>query len=90
MIGSVEAWPWATVCRNESGPLLEVELELATPEMVWRPDLSGSEKGSLQALVQHWLRSFLEVGGCLHFIALGGISPALSHALLQAATAGMF
>lgn len=43
------------------GPLLEVELELATPDMIWKPELAGSIKGSLQALVQNWLMSFLEV-----------------------------
>jgi hypothetical protein len=29
--------------------------------MVWKPELAGSQKGSLQALVQRWLMSFLEV-----------------------------
>jgi dynein heavy chain len=48
-------------CRSEAGPLLEVELELVTPDMVWKPELGGSEKGSVQALVQRWLTSFLEV-----------------------------
>ena len=48
-------------CRNGAAPLLEVELELLTPDMVWKPELAGSQKGSLQALVQRWLMSFLEV-----------------------------
>jgi hypothetical protein len=38
-----------------------VELELVTPDMVWKPELAGSQNGSLQALVQRWLMSFLEV-----------------------------
>lgn len=49
------------LCRNSMGPLIEVELELATPDMIWKPELAGSVKGSLQALVQNWLMSFLEV-----------------------------
>lgn len=48
-------------CRSAAGPLLEVALELATPDMVWKPELTGSAKGSLQALVHTWLMSFLEV-----------------------------
>lgn len=48
--------------RSEAGPLLEVELELVTPDMVWKPELGGSAKGSVQALVERWLTSFLEVG----------------------------
>lgn len=48
-------------CRSGAAPLLEVELELLTPDMVWKPELAGSQKGSLQALVQRWLMSFLEV-----------------------------
>lgn len=48
-------------CRSEAGPLLEVDLELVTPNMVWKPELDGSEKGSVQALVERWLTSFLEV-----------------------------
>lgn len=59
------AWPAVKMqlscCRTNAGPLLEVQLELATPDMVWKPELAGSEKGSLQALVQRWLMSFLEV-----------------------------
>jgi hypothetical protein len=38
-----------------------VDLELVTPNMVWKPKLNGSEKGSVQALVERWLTSFLEV-----------------------------
>jgi len=52
-------------CRSEAGPLLEIELELITPEMVWKPELGGSEKGSVQALVERWLTSFLEVWQCM-------------------------
>jgi hypothetical protein len=38
-----------------------VDLELATPHMVWKPELGGPGKGSVQALVQRWLVAFLEV-----------------------------
>lgn len=55
-------------CRSAAGQLLEVELELATPDMVWKPELTGSTKGSLQALVHSWLMSFLEVC-CLQLAA---------------------
>lgn len=51
------------VCRSDAGPLLEVELELVTPDMVWKPELGGSEKGTVQGLVERWLTSFLEVSG---------------------------
>lgn len=43
---------------------MEVELKLVTPDMVWKPELVGSQKGSVQALVERWLTSFLEVSQC--------------------------
>lgn len=64
------------LCRSDAGPLLEVELELVTPDMVWKPELGGSEKGTVQGLVERWLTSFLEVSGikaaksCLHMCTL--------------------
>jgi hypothetical protein len=59
-------------CRNGAAPLLEVELELLTPDMVWKPELAGSQKGSLQALVQRWLMSFLEVRQLLLLVVICG------------------
>jgi hypothetical protein len=51
----------SALAKSEAGPLIEVDLELATPHMVWKPELGGTEKGSVQALVQGWLVAFLEV-----------------------------
>lgn len=39
-----------------------MDLELVTPHMVWKPELCGSQKGSVQALVERCLMAFLEVG----------------------------
>ncbi|KAF6251999.1 flagellar outer dynein arm heavy chain beta [Scenedesmus sp. NREL 46B-D3] len=59
------------LARSGAAPLLEVELELVTPAMVWKPELAGSQKGSLQALLQRWLMSFLEVGGLIKRLDTG-------------------
>lgn len=70
--------PVCVLCRSDAGPLLEVELELVTPDMVWEPDLGGSEKGTVQGLVERWLTSFLEVssGPPLFEVSVKGISKA--------------
>eukprot|EP00879_Flechtneria_rotunda_P005416 GHRR01005708.1.p1 GENE.GHRR01005708.1~~GHRR01005708.1.p1 ORF type:complete len:1495 (+),score=578.36 GHRR01005708.1:300-4784(+) len=57
--------------KPEAGPLLEVDLELVIPDMVWKPELSGSTKGTLQGMVQKWLMSFLEVGGLMKRLDTG-------------------
>ena len=48
-------------------PLLEVELELAAPDVAWRPELGSSGGGGrppgVRDLVTRWLAGFLEVGG---------------------------
>lgn len=58
------------LCRSNTGPLLEVELELGGTDIAWKPELAGSCKGSLQALVQRWLVAFLEVS-CLRTACIG-------------------
>jgi hypothetical protein len=58
------------LCRSNTGPLLEVELELGGTDIAWKPELAGNCKGSLQALVQRWLVAFLEVS-CLRTACIG-------------------
>lgn len=55
--------------QAEAAPLLEVQLELAAPDVVWKPELggdvgvgsNGSGGAGVRDMVQSWLLAFMEV-----------------------------
>jgi len=49
------------MAKNEIAPLIEIELELLVPDIVWKPDL-GQLKGGVQSTFDSWIKGFLEVG----------------------------
>ncbi len=52
----------AQLARPDAVPLLEVQLELAAPDVVWKPELGeGPESSGMRDMVKRWLMSFLEV-----------------------------
>jgi dynein heavy chain len=52
----------AQLARPDAVPLLEVQLELAAPDVVWKPELGEGPDGSgVRDMVKKWLMSFLEV-----------------------------
>ena len=60
------------LAASEGQPLLEIQLELAGPEIVWRPDLSDGQGGvGVRDMVQRWLQSFVEVGGLMKRLDTG-------------------
>lgn len=48
---------------RESVPLIEIQLELIAPELVWQPELRNTSNGlSVHAVVSNWLESFMNIG----------------------------
>ena len=48
---------------RESVPLIEIQLELIAPELVWQPELNNTTSGlSVHAVVSGWLESFMKIG----------------------------
>ncbi|KAF5834390.1 hypothetical protein DUNSADRAFT_8976 [Dunaliella salina] len=53
-------------------PLLEVQLELIAPDIVWKPDLGEVPEGmGVRDLVKLWLMSFMEIGGLMKRLDVG-------------------
>ncbi|KAL6747291.1 flagellar outer dynein arm heavy chain beta [Haematococcus lacustris] len=53
-------------------PLLEVQLELVAPEIVWKPELGESpDKRGVRDMVRKWLMSFCEIGGLMKRLDIG-------------------
>ena len=49
-------------------PLLEIQLELVAPDIVWKPELGeGADRKGVRDMVKKWLRSFCEVGRCTFY-----------------------
>lgn len=60
------------IVKNDTGPLLEIQLELVAPDIIWKPELSeGPNRVGVRDMVQHWLMSFLEVGGLMKRLDTG-------------------
>ena len=52
--------------------MLEIQLELVAPEIVWKPELGeGSVKPGVRDLVKKWLQSFLEIGQLMKRLDVG-------------------
>ena len=52
--------------KGAEGPLLEISLELAAPNIVWRPDVGESGSGGgVRDMFNSWLKDFLNVGSLL-------------------------
>ncbi|KAL4450636.1 hypothetical protein ABPG77_000992 [Micractinium sp. CCAP 211/92] len=51
------------IARNDQAPLLEVQLELAGPDIVWSPELgdAASEAG-VHGMLLSWVKSYFEIG----------------------------
>ena len=58
--------------KSDSAPLLEVQLELLAPDIVWKPELGegGTSKG-VRDMIRKWLMSFLEVGQLMKRLDVG-------------------
>ncbi|KAI8473051.1 MAG: flagellar outer dynein arm heavy chain beta [Monoraphidium minutum] len=61
------------IAKSQCGPLLEIQLELVAPDVVWSPELrssSGSHPG-VGDLVTRWLSGFMEVGSLVKRLDTG-------------------
>jgi dynein heavy chain len=62
----------AQLAAVEGPPLLEIQLELVAPDIIWRPELTeGTGDVGVRDMVQRWLKSFMEVGGLVKRLDTG-------------------
>jgi len=62
----------ATIAKNDTAPMLEVQLELVAAELVWSPDLLKNSAGTgVRDMVESWLRGMLEAGTLLKRLDTG-------------------
>lgn len=57
----------------DSAPLMEISLELAAPDVIWKPDLVEGNDGNigLRDMVKGWLKSFLDIGLLMKRLDIG-------------------
>eukprot|EP00232_Nephroselmis_pyriformis_P019075 CAMPEP_0182900652 /NCGR_PEP_ID=MMETSP0034_2-20130328/28990_1 /TAXON_ID=156128 /ORGANISM="Nephroselmis pyriformis, Strain CCMP717" /LENGTH=4527 /DNA_ID=CAMNT_0025034901 /DNA_START=131 /DNA_END=13711 /DNA_ORIENTATION=+ len=54
------------MAKNETAPLLEIELELVAPDILWKPDVGLSGRGTgVRDMFNGWLKGFLNIGTLL-------------------------
>ena len=49
------------MAKHEIAPLLEIQLELVVPEIVWIPELGSGNVPGVRDMFNKWFKSFLEV-----------------------------
>lgn len=49
------------MAKHEIAPLLEIQLELVVPEIVWIPELGSGSVPGVRDMFNKWFKSFLEV-----------------------------
>lgn len=60
------------LAKNDAAPLLEVQLELVAPDIVWKPELGESPDGKgVMDMVKRWLMSFCEIGNLMKRLDIG-------------------
>ena len=50
-----------TITDSDAAPMLEVQLELSGPEVVWSPEL-GEGAGGVRAMLLDWVKRYFEIG----------------------------
>jgi dynein heavy chain, axonemal len=60
------------IAKVEATPLLEVQLELVAPDIVWKPDLEdGGNSSGVRDMFKCWVMSFLEIGTLVKRLDIG-------------------
>ena len=49
------------MAKHEIAPLLEIQLELIVPDIVWIPELSTGGPPGVRDMFSKWFKSFLEI-----------------------------
>ncbi len=49
------------MAKHEIAPLLEIQLELIVPDIVWIPELSSGGAPGVRDMLSKWFKSFLEI-----------------------------
>ena len=61
-----------TMAKNETAPLLEVNLELETPDIVWKPEIGqDSGGGGVRDMFNSWIKGFLHIGTLMKRLDIG-------------------
>ena len=62
----------ASIAKNDTVPMLEVQLELVASEPAWAPELLKSSAGTgVRDMVESWLRGMLEAGALIRRLDTG-------------------
>jgi hypothetical protein len=60
------------IAKLETTPLLEVQLELIAPDIVWKPDLEDSAGSTgVRDMFKNWIMSFLEIATLVKRLDIG-------------------
>jgi dynein heavy chain len=58
--------------KMDTGPLLEISIELVAPDIVWKPELhEGVTTTGVRDMLKKWLMSFLEIGQLMKRLDFG-------------------
>ena len=49
------------MAKHEIAPLLEIQLELVVPDIVWIPELGSGGTPGVRDMFSKWFKSFLEI-----------------------------
>ena len=66
------------IAKHDKVSLLEIEMGLVTPDIVWIPELGSSNtSASVRDMFNKWIRSYLEIARLVKRLDIGeGTSPA--------------
>ena len=59
------------IAKNETGPLVEIQMELVLPDIAWKPELGCSGGDGVRDMFNSWLRKFLDIGGLMKRLDIG-------------------
>lgn len=59
-VGMLQVDP-ENMAKHEIAPLLEIQLELVVPEIVWIPELGSGSGPGVRDMFNMWFKSFLEI-----------------------------
>ncbi|MEW5311809.1 MAG: hypothetical protein WDW38_003494 [Sanguina aurantia] len=60
------------LAKSDAVPLLEIQLELVAPDIVWKPELGeGGSAMGVRDMIRKWLMSFLEIGALMKRLDIG-------------------
>jgi dynein heavy chain len=59
------------IAKNEAAPLLEIQLELVAPDIIWKPELGCAGGDGVRDMFNSWLKNFLDIGSKMKRLDIG-------------------